>query len=150
MSEPGDPMPERRTDRLPSASRGARDPTTPLPTPQPAGPSRTPPSPTRWVVIAAVVVAGAFLLGFLLGRIGDGSQPEGPQGPPVCRRAATLATRLLALHRQAVANRMEFAEAVARGDRDRMEELNAELEELSAEGEPIEERAQRVLDRCRS
>lgn len=100
--------------------------------------------------MAALVLAAVFLIGFLVGRIGRGSVPEGPQGPPACRRAATLATRLLGLHRQAVANRMEFAEAVALGDRDRMAELNAELEELSAQGGEIQDRAERALDRCRS
>ncbi|MGH2723217.1 MAG: hypothetical protein ACRDI0_02945 [Actinomycetota bacterium] len=156
MSDPRDRLPSRRTEPLSrggSSERPWRDPTEPLPaSPEPSRPSSRPPRPTRWLVIGLLVLAGAFLIGFVVGRAGGGEEPPAgqSQGPPACRRAANLATRLLGIHREALANRVEFAETVAREDRDRMAELNAELEELSGRGEEIRERAERFLARCRS
>jgi hypothetical protein len=154
VSEPPDRLPGRRTEPLerPGGSTPRpREPTEPLPaSSRPA--LRRPPSPTRWLLIGLLVLAAAFVVGFVVGRAGGGAtSPEGQkQGQGACRRSANLATTLVDLHRQALANRMQFAEAVAREDRDRMDDLDADLETLSSRGERIQERADRVLDRCRS
>lgn len=159
MSDPRDPLSGRRTDPIPSAetpSTRRRDPTLPLPrtgetTDRPPA-SRTPPrrpSTTRWLVIALLVLAGVFFVGYLVGNAGDedGGKAGGGGG---CRRAAVLTTRLLGLHREALANRIQFVEAALGDDEERVAELNAALDDLTQRGEEIRPRAEKALERCRS
>ena len=104
---------------------------------------------------AILALAAAFGIGFFAGNAGDtGDEPvtaslqDRQGGGGVCRRASALATDLVELQRQGLANRTEFTQAALSGDEGRMVTLNQELQPLSAEIEEAQAQMDAALERC--
>ena len=121
----------------------------------PVGPRRRPPVVSwRLIAIGVAILVAAFALGFFAGNAGDDApqtaaqQDEGGGGGR-CWKASTLATQVIDLQRQALANRTEFTQAALTGDEEQMAALNQELEPLSAQVQEAEAQMNEALEKCR-
>lgn len=109
----------------------------------------------RPLVVAAVVgLVLAVLVGFLIGRTvgGDEATPVGAErgGRRGCERALALAIQVVEVQRQALANRTQFAEALAVDDESQVQELNAALEPLSIALRDAEGQLGPAVERCQA
>ena len=119
----------------------------------PVGPRRRPPVVSwRLIAIGVAILVAAFALGFFAGNAGDDAPETAAleeQAGGRCRRASTLATQVIDLQRQALANRTEFTQAALTGDEGEMATLNQELEPLSSQIQEAEAQMNEALEKCR-
>jgi uncharacterized membrane protein YgcG len=109
--------------------------------------------PRPLAIAAVVVVLLSLLIGFFVGRAtsdgDDAALPAATGRRSACARALTLAQQVVELQRQALANRTEASQVIALGDEGRLQELNTELEALSAAIQEGESRVAEGAERCR-
>jgi hypothetical protein len=110
--------------------------------------------PRALVIAVAVGLVLALLVGFLIGRAmgGDEATPAGGErgGRRGCERALALAIQVVEIQRQALANRTQFAEALAVDDESQVQELNAALEPLSIALRDAEGQLGPAVERCQA
>jgi hypothetical protein len=150
-----------------------REPATPPPPGGYASLGRSGPGiPGGLIVVAVLILAVGFLIGFLVGGAGDdeaqpardrveqegGGQGGGQGGGgqrarrerrAACREMAQLQTGLIDLQRQALANQVALTEAVIAEDPERIEALTTAGEALQAQIGQTEGQVADAAGRCR-
>jgi hypothetical protein len=175
MSERDPTAPDGGTSELPPARTEPIDPDEPATPPPPGGYaslSRSGPGiPGGLILVAVLILAVGFGIGFLVGGAGDDQVPPareraeeaggGPAedgdggGPPrrgrraACRRALNLGAELIELQRQALTNQAALTEAVIAGDSEQIETLTAAGEVHQAQIGEAEQRLAAPTERCR-
>jgi hypothetical protein len=103
-----------------------------------------------WLVVGLLAALVVFFVGFLVGRAAeDEPATAGPAGGKLCRRAANLSNRLTTLHREALANRVDYTRALTQGDQEELQALNKALAGMANQVDELRGKAVRALDRCR-
>jgi hypothetical protein len=125
--------------------------------------------PGGLIVIAVLILAVGFVIGFLVGGSGDdqarpvrerveqgGGSDQGGGGRPArrerlraCRELVDLQSGLIDLQRQALANQVALTEAVIAEDAEQIEALTAAGEALQAQVGQVEGQAAQAAEACR-